>query len=132
MGLRAWLRGGFIELAELSHVLSQTIWVTLMSTGIMVMHRHSLHTGGSLSIAATWHELWGGGGPRVARASVVPGVMDVLGKCQILVNWCFSRHDVFHGPSWWGPQCVLQVGFQCVIKILECTDHGGAGRVPAQ
>ena len=59
MGLRAWLRGGFIELAELSHVLSQTIWVTLMSTGIMVMHRHSLHTGGSLSIAATWHELGG-------------------------------------------------------------------------
>ena len=59
MGLRAWLWGGFNELAELSHVLSHTIWATLVSTGIMVMHRHSLHTGGSLSIAATWHELGG-------------------------------------------------------------------------
>ena len=60
MGVKALLRGGFNDLAELSHVLPQTMCVTLVSTGIMVLCRHSLHTGmGILSIAATWQELCG-------------------------------------------------------------------------
>ena len=67
----------------------------------------------------------------MARVSVVPGVMDVLGKCQILVNWCLSRHDVFHGPCWWGHNVCCMSGFNVWERSWTALTMVGLG-VPAQ